>query len=482
MLLRALVAAREASLRQRVARSISAHEVLVTEVSNRRELRQRLRQEPHDLVLLERYLLSGSTELVDAVRCGPESPEVIVLAEREDPEERAALLAAGCLAVIYKGLSDDALSDALAALTARRRSEATAMIQRIPDEQYRLGDYASKSRAMKRFLETARRVAARDSTLLILGETGVGKGLLARSIHNEGSRAQCPFVAVNCGALTETLLESELFGHKKGSFTGAIYTRRGHFELAHRGTIFLDEITELPLHLQVKLLNVLEKKKVQPLGSEEALHVDVRIIAASNRDVEAEVQDKRFRGDLYYRLNVVSLRLPSLRERREDIPDLAQSYVDHFRARIGTEVVGIEKDALAAMLEYSWPGNVRELINVIERAVLLSPGGKIGLDDLPEEIGAAARAYDPWKAARHPQTSPDWLERPWADARRQVLEEVERLYLAHQLEEVHGHVGEAAARAGIDPRSLYEKMKHHGLRKEDFRRRKPDANRTRPNT
>jgi transcriptional regulator with GAF, ATPase, and Fis domain len=181
-------------------------------------------------------------------------------------------------------------------------------------------------------------------------------------------------VAVSCSALPETLLESELFGHTKGAFTGATRARRGYFELAHGGTIFLDEIAELPPHLQVKLLRVLEERRIQPLGSERPIAVDVRVLAATNRDLEIEVGEKRFRTDLFYRLNVVSLTLPPLRERREDIPELLQSYIDHFRARLPSDVATVHPDALEALTAYDWPGNVRELINVVERAVLMARG------------------------------------------------------------------------------------------------------------
>jgi two-component system response regulator AtoC len=471
MLLRALIATRRPFLRRKLGRSIAAQESVVTEVTNRRELRRALRQSPYDIVLLERNLLSNGTALIDFVRSMPESPEVIVLSEVEDSEERAALMASGCLAVIHEGLGDKPLREALAALAARRRGDAKIALQAVPDEHYRLADYASKSGSMERFLKAARKIATRDSTVIILGETGVGKGLLARSIHNEGKRADFPFIAVNCGALTETLLESELFGHEKGAFTGATRARRGYFELAHRGTIFLDEIAELPLHLQTKLLKVLEDKTVQPLGSERAVHANVRIIAASNRDLEGEVREKRFRSDLYYRLNVLVLRVPPLRDRIEDIADLAQSYVEHFSSAIGREVTRVEDQALHALVAYSWPGNVRELINVIERAVLLCSDSKIQLEDLPAEIGVQPMVKAKAAGAIEMESDPDWLDLPWAKARDKVLAQVEQRYLEHRLREAGGQVGEAATRAGMAPRSLYEKMKSYRLCKEDFRAR-----------
>jgi DNA-binding NtrC family response regulator len=280
---------------------------------------------------------------------------------------------------------------------------------------------------------------------------------------------------VNCSALPETLLESELFGHTKGAFTGAARARRGYFELAHGGTIFLDEIAELPQHLQVKLLRVLEERRIQPLGSERSIAVDVRVLAATNRDLEIEVQEKRFRTDLFYRLNVVSLTLPPLRERREDIPELLQSYIDHFRARLPSEVAVVQPDALEALTAYDWPGNVRELINVVERAVLMARSDEIMLVDLPVTIqrcapGGSAPERRGDLGLGFARDGRRWTDRPWRAIRQEVLEEAEYLYLSELLGLCSGRVGEVARRAGMAPRSLFEKMRRYGLRKEDFRR------------
>jgi transcriptional regulator with GAF, ATPase, and Fis domain len=313
-------------------------------------------------------------------------------------------------------------------------------------------------------------VAEKDSTLLLLGETGVGKGLLARSIHNEGPRSQKPFVSVNCGALSETLLESELFGHEKGSFTSANRARRGYFELAHQGTIFLDEVSELPLHLQVKLLHVLEDRKLQPVGSERSIHVDIRIIAASNRDLSELVQEGRFRGDLFYRLDVASLTLPPLRERVEDIEELAQSYLCHFRERLGGDGAELSPEALDALRHYPWPGNVREFINALERAYIMCGDDLIELADLPDDIQTAAPvAPDKVAALEATPLRDEWMSLPWKEVRRHVLEGAELTYLTGVLREKEGRIGEAARHAGMDPRSLFQKMRRYGLRKEDFR-------------
>jgi DNA-binding NtrC family response regulator len=328
---------------------------------------------------------------------------------------------------------------------------------------------------MQQFLDTARRVVATDTTLLLLGETGVGKEWLARAVHAEGPRAAAPFVAVNCSALPETLLESELFGHTKGAFTGATRARRGYFELAHGGTILIDEIAELPLHLQVKLLRVLEERRIQPLGSERSISVDVRVLAATNRDLEIEVREKRFRTDLFFRLNVVSLTLPPLRERCEDIPELLKSYIDHFRIRLPSEVASVHPDALEALTVYDWPGNVRELINVVERAVLMATGPEIMLVDLPEAVqrcgpGGGVPGRRGQLGLGFARGGRRWTESPWRIVRQEVLEEAEYRYLSELLGLCSGRVGEVASRAGMTPRSLFEKMRRYGLRKEDFRK------------
>jgi DNA-binding NtrC family response regulator len=312
--------------RQRTFQALDAADSLITTVESEQAMRAALDRKPFDLILLHApaNCSAPAPGLIEELLGLPDGPCVVVVAEREDPERRAAWVAAGALAVVFAGLKDEIFRETLGALVRRAADAATTEFSEVPSATYSLADYATSSPVMRDFLKRARRVAERDSTLLILGETGVGKGLLARSIHNEGHRASGPYVAVNCGALTETLLESELFGHEKGAFTSANRARRGYFELAHGGTIFLDEVSELPLHLQVKLLRVLEYRTVQPVGSEREIRVDVRVMAASNRDLAADVEAGHFRRDLYYRLNVVTLTLPPLRERPEDIEELRQ--------------------------------------------------------------------------------------------------------------------------------------------------------------
>jgi DNA-binding NtrC family response regulator len=472
MFLRTLIAAEPGEAPRRVSRGLDDVGAISRSVDSIEALRQRMAMEPFDLVVLDHGWDTAAVgpTLIRELRELPEAPEVIVLLEEEEEEQRAELLAAGAYAVLFRDLPDELFREALATLAERRLQESRARLRAIPDEDYRLSDYVTRSPSMRGVLRSARRIAERDTTILLLGETGVGKGLLARSLHNEGPRAGGPFVALNCGALTETLLEAELFGHERGAFTGADRTRRGYFELAHRGTLFLDEIADLPVHLQVKLLQVLEERRVRPVGSEKKVDVDVRLIAATNRDLPQEVKQGRFREDLYYRLNVVTLTLPPLRERLEDIPEIAQSYVDHFRAETGSDARRLSDRAVAALRAYPWPGNVRELANAIERATIMALGEEIQIEDLAVDIQTLApgSTAELGVAARI-GPEPGWIDRPWREVRRQVLEESEQRYLRALLEDTGGRIGETASRAGMDPRSLHQKMKKYGLRKEDFR-------------
>ena len=426
-----------------------------------------------DLVVVDGGSLAIPAEdVVKALRQTEASPELLVVSSEIDATGRAELLAAGCLAVISDELPDVPFREVLDEFVQRRR--AALQLQREAEAASdSFGDFLGTSPAMAKFLQMARKVSRSASTVLILGETGVGKEQLARAIHAQSPRSAAPFVVLNCGAVPEGLLESELFGHERGAFTGAVRAHRGHFELAHRGTIFLDEIGEMPMHLQVKLLRVIQERTVQRVGGEQAMSVDVRILAATNRNLAAEMKAQRFRSDLFYRLSVVTLEIPPLRERREDVQLFVENYLQQFRSQIPTSVERVAPATMAALLAYDWPGNVRELINVVERAVLLCEGEEILPEDLPESVLAAAN--EPPAAiveqfdASVAQLEDDWLQRPLVEARQAWNTAHERAYLTGLLRQTRGRISETAKRAGIDPRSLYAKMKHHGLRKEDFR-------------
>ena len=335
-----------------------------------------------------------------------------------------------------------------------------------PDETLKLPPV---SRGMVDLLRLADRVAAADSSVLVQGETGTGKEWLARRVHASSSRSGGPFVTVHCAAIPEGLAEAALFGHAKGAFTGAVRSSRGHFEMANGGTLFLDEIGEIPPSIQVKLLRVLQDHTFQPVGGEREVKVDVRVIAATNRDLEHAVAEELFRKDLYYRLAVITLDVPPLRERVEDIPGLVSEYTRNIAVQLGRPAPTVPESTMEALTRYPWPGNIRELINALERAVLLNSHDTLALESLPPSVWAnGSRALDKG-TTRSDAEQPGADQQSFAAARQEALAHFEVRYLSSLLESVQGRVGDAARRAGMSPRSLYAKMRRHGLRKEDFR-------------
>jgi DNA-binding NtrC family response regulator len=471
MLIRVLLTLEPAALRRRFQRLLKASDISFVRSQGGRSLPGG--GADFDLLIISRSRLGEpAAEAIRSVRALPEQPEVLVVTDVEDAEQRSTLVAAGCLAVVNHRVPDQMLQETLHTLVRRRQDQIDQGIRAERfDERPTLRDFVSRSPAIQSFMHTAHRLAHSDSSVLILGETGVGKERLAQALHSEGPRAPGPFVPVNCGALPESLIESELFGHEEGAFTGASRARRGYFELAHKGTLFLDEIADTPLHLQVKLLRALETRTIQRVGGERPLVVDVRVMAATNRDLEAEVAAGRFRSDLYYRLAVVTLSIPPLRERREDIPELVATYVQRFRIHLGREVVGCAPAAMEALVAHHWPGNVRELINVIERAVLLCSGSRIELGDLPRSIAAREDPADVGALLGFEAGgSRAWLSRPLREVKESLVASVERRYVGELLRATRGRIGETAKRAGLNERAVYALMKRHGLKKEDFKR------------
>lgn len=473
MLVRVLLIVDDAALERRLDRVFEPLETAVATAPHQAVLWDRVKAFPADLVVIGRSSLpdpiAGTVETIQAL---PERPEVIVVSDLENADERAHLLIAGCTAVLNTGLDDETLHEAFAAFVTRQRQTSIERLQHeIDSPKAALSDFESANTIMQSFLRIVKRVVEPDSSLLIQGETGVGKERLARAIHAASPRASKAFIPVILSAFPEALLEGELFGHEKGAFTGAVGARRGHFEMAHGGTIFLDEIGELPRHVQVKLLRVLQERTVQRLGSEEPLQIDVRVMAATNRDLQDEIAANRFRRDLYYRLSVVTLDVPPLRDHPEDVPILAQRYLDHFRSRLGSNVTAFSAEAMQALTRHAWPGNIRELINVVERGVLLCEGDVITLHDLPRTIVPVPRS-----TGDHPSSAPldalfesDWRSQSWKDVRQAVVSACEQSYFTEQLRRTDGLVDETARLAGVNPRSLYDVMKRHGLKKEAFR-------------
>jgi two-component system response regulator HydG len=316
---------------------------------------------------------------------------------------------------------------------------------------YELKNIIGRSRPMKELIDMLAMIAPSEATVLITGESGTGKELIAKSIHHNSSRKDHPLIIVNCTALTETLLESELFGHEKGAFTGADKRREGRFMQANRGTIFLDEIGETSSAMQAKLLRVIQEREIQRVGGEETLSVDVRILAATNRNLEEDVKSGKFREDLYYRLNVVMLNVPSLSDRQDDIPLLAQYFLEKYAEKNRKPVKGFSPLAMDMLLKYEWPGNVRELENTIERAVILLPGEHITEKELPSNI------TEPYSEKR------DWVEQPKELAANRPLEEIEKEAILATLEAAGGNKSETARRLGINRKTLHKKLKDYGV-------------------
>lgn len=475
MLIKVTLAVCDVTLRRRLQEVLARPDVLIQLPPVNKNICKRLFLEPPDVLIFSQSLLTGSfkSKLAE-LQLQSEAPAAVAVSSSVDPAEHANLLADGCDAVLFEGSAIEQVRDVIEAmLEKRRRQSQTGFFSPRPLAEPRLSDFVSESPGMSAFMNLVPRVVGTDCALLIEGETGVGKERLANAIHVEGPRALERFVALNCGALPEHLLESELFGHIRGAFTGATTTRRGWFEVAHRGTLFLDEIGEFPTHLQVKLLRVLQEHEIQPVGGEKTFGVDVRVIAASNRPLAAEVEAGRFRRDLYHRLSVVTVTIPPLRERPEDIPVLVDRHISSIAKTVGRHVEGATAEAMRALRQYAWPGNVRELNNVLERAILLCDDNELGVDDLPAAIAATVAptpAESPRAIGLNTLQIPEpWLDMPLQEVRTAFLSDLERQYVEGLLYATHGRVGEAAKRAGLHERSFYEKMKQFDLRKECFR-------------
>ncbi|MGC8492095.1 MAG: sigma 54-interacting transcriptional regulator [Syntrophobacteraceae bacterium] len=324
----------------------------------------------------------------------------------------------------------------------------------------------TKSPKMLQMLQLIARLSDVDSTVLITGETGVGKELVARAIHFTGARKTRPFVAINCGALTETLLESELFGHEKGSFTGAYRSKPGKFECAHKGTLFLDEIGEITPAMQVKLLRALQEKKVEKVGGTHPIDVDVRVISATNQNIKEKINDHDFRIDLFYRLNVIPIHVPPLRERPEDIPLLMKHFINMHNENLNRNIEEVAPRALKQLMDYDWPGNVRELENIVERAFITCDKHVIDQFPIPKQSEGLPPS-SPMDARMAVNA-----DVPFSVARARLLKNFERAYLQEALGQCEGNVTRTAQKTGINPRTLWRKLKEHGLDPMGFKARR----------
>ncbi|MGQ0612291.1 MAG: sigma-54-dependent transcriptional regulator [Planctomycetaceae bacterium] len=411
------------------------------------EARQAYREGTYDAVLTDVVMpdVDGLTLLREFV-AAPDAPPVIVMTAYGSVERAVQAMKDGAHDFLEKPLDLSALRALVHAAVEERRREPENRAVRARMREDKKSLLAGQSALMRRAIEQSRRVARTNATILIQGESGTGKELIARLLHRESLRVRGPFVAVNCAGLTESIIESELFGHVKGAFTGAVRAKKGKFELAEGGTLFLDEIGEIPLGIQVKLLRVLQEREVEPVGGEGPVRIDVRLVCATHRDLDAMVRDQQFREDLYYRIKVIVLRVPPLRERSEDIRELAAHFLGLANERNGRRVAAFSPAALERLKAYAWPGNVRELENVVEQAVVLAQGATIEAGDLPEEITG--------------DKGPQEVLRITVGT---SLAQTEKDLILETMRKTGGNKTLAAKMLGIGVRTLYRKLEEYGV-------------------
>ncbi len=438
----------EASIRESLQTLLELEGFTVETATNGEEGLARIAEQPMDLVLLDFALPDrNGLEILRDIRDRDPNLAVIMITAYGTVENAVSAMQSGATNFIQKPWDNEKLVADVRSVVARRRAEEeNIQLKRALKERYNFEHIVGKSEPMLKIFDLVAQVAPSRSTVLLQGESGTGKELIAKALHMNSDRKDRPFVPVNTGSMPADLLESTLFGHVKGAFTSAVASKKGLFEIADRGTLFLDEIGTMSLETQAKILRVLQDRKFMHLGGVQELQVDVRIIAATNVDLRQLVKEGRFRDDLYYRLNVITIDLPSLRQRREDIPLLVEFFIDRFAQENNRSVRSISPEALRALLEYSWPGNVRELENVVERAVVLSSGPTIGIDLLPDHVVGRGAGL---KMLEHR-----------ADASLfEVMEECERRIITDMLEKCNWNQTEAAERFRIPLSTLNQKIK-----------------------
>ncbi|MDA8124204.1 MAG: sigma-54 dependent transcriptional regulator [Deltaproteobacteria bacterium] len=422
----------------------------VAEASDGTEALRAVEREAFDLILMDLRMTSmdGIEALMEIRKINPNVP-VLIMTAYASVKTAVSALKAGAFDYLTKPLDIEELKILIdkALEHYHLRTENLVLKERLGD-RFDFSRIIGRSAPMKALLETLAMVAPTDATVLIMGESGTGKEVVANAIHHNSPRAPQPFIKVSCAALPETLLESELFGHEKGAFTGAVARREGRFQMAHGGTIFLDEVGEMSQATQTKLLRVLQEREFEPLGGARTIQVDIRVIAATNRDLEAQVKKGRFREDLYYRLNVVPLTVPPLRERREDIPLLADHFLSLFREKNRKTIKALSGKALDLLVRYDWPGNVRELENCIERAVILARDEVVLPADLPSQV--FMQPQEPGGTAL-------------SLAYGTTLDEMEKALIVKTLGETGGNRTRTAEILGINRRTLQNKLKQYAL-------------------
>ena len=416
----------------------------VKEAYNGEQALDIIKKDNFDIVMTDIKMdkMDGFEVLKETQKLSPET-SVVMMTAFASVGSAVEAMRSGASDYITKPFINDEIRLTIKRLLQSRELQMENQIlrQELSQRQTAFTNIIGSSESMQKVFNVMEKVIPNKSNILITGESGTGKGLVAQAIHEAGPRKDKPFIAINCGAIPENLLESELFGHKKGAFTSANEDKKGLITMAHTGTLFLDEIGELPQALQVKLLHVIQTRELTPVGDTRVITVDVRIIAATNADLMQRVKEGRFREDLYYRLNVIEIHMPSLRERRDDIPVLIKHFMEVFAKEAGKTIKDIDYEAMQALLAYDWPGNIRELRNTIERATVLADGEVITMHDLTDKF----RTLD--------------IEGVSTSSLRQALDTFERDYIRRSLTESKGNKEAAAGKLGVDLATLYRKLK-----------------------
>ncbi|MBL8934748.1 MAG: sigma-54-dependent Fis family transcriptional regulator [Archangium sp.] len=457
---RVLVVDDEANLRKVLAAMLrkDGYEVAIAE--NGEVAQAEFEKNGADVVITDMVMPKvGGLELLKAVHATRPDVPVIIITAHGTVDSAVEAIKLGAFDYITKPFEQSEIKAVVA--KAARTQEANQA--HVPPEGRGRTSIVGDSPQVTEIFKIIDKVADSPSTVLITGESGTGKELIATALHDGSSRKDKPLIKINCAAIPKDLMESELFGYERGAFTGAVTSKPGRFELADGGTLFLDEIGEVPIEMQVKLLRVLQESEFERVGGIKTTRVDVRLIAATNRDLAAEVEAGRFRKDLFYRLNVVPIHLPSLRDRRTDVPALVRHFIEKYNKRLNKKIEGIADDALAMLQAYPWPGNIRELENMMERVLLFADGPRIEVKDLPEPVrtslqGAVAQLTD--------TTTPEVGETPLKDFLKAKQAEIEKAFIVQALAKTEGNVTRAAKLLGISRKSLQTKMKEFGLRDE----------------
>ncbi|RLC31953.1 MAG: sigma-54-dependent Fis family transcriptional regulator [Deltaproteobacteria bacterium] len=443
---RILIVDDEAVMRESLTDWLMEDDYEVSQAASGEEAISIIREKNFEVVLMDLKMpgMDGLETMKRLKEIKPDT-EIIMMTAYATVDTAVQAMKVGAFDYLVKPFDPDELEIHIEKIIAHKNLvDENILLRRKLEEKYQFDEIIGKSDVIQEIFEMITRVAPTDSTVLITGESGTGKELVAQAIHGNSHRCFMPFITLSCGALPDTLLESELFGYEKGAFTGADHAKRGRFEMADNGTLFLDEIGDISLKTQVDLLRVLQHREIRRLGSEEVKKVDVRIIAATNRDLQKAIREKRFREDLYYRLNVISIHMPPLRDRKEDIPLLVKSFVKQYALEMNKEEPVVSSSAMKLLMDYDWPGNVRELENVIERALVIGTGREIVAEDLPFSGDVPA-----------PQNFP------------KSLKMMEKIHIKKILDENNWNISQTARELDIDRQTLYNKIEKYGIRKEE---------------